>query len=238
MEEISEAIGITLLLSLITIFLTYLIAIPLGILSAAKKDSAFDHGISAILFSFYSLPAFWTGTLLIIFLGGGDYLNWFPPYGLGNTEGLSFFEAAGIRIHHLILPIFCMVYPALAFLSRQARGGLTEIQNQDYMRTARAKGLSENKVIWFHGFRNALLPIITLFANVFPYAIAGSLIAEVVFSIPGMGKLSVDALFARNYPLVFSLVFIASFMTLTGYLISDILYALADPRIRFGKKAV
>jgi peptide/nickel transport system permease protein len=235
-KEISHAVGITLSLSLFAILLTYLIAIPLGIYSASKANSRTDHVISTLLFSMYSLPAFWIGTLLIIFLGGGDFLNWFPPFGLGNIEGLGFFDAIGVRIHHLVLPIVCLVYPTLAFLTRQARGSLVKVLKQDYIKTARAKGLPQKKVIWQHGFKNALLPVITLLANVFPYAIAGSVVVEIVFSIPGMGKLTVDAMFSRDYPIVYAIVMLSALMTMAGYLIADLLYAAIDPRIKFEKQ--
>ncbi len=231
--ELGTAIGTTLQLSLIAIVLAYLIAIPLGVFSAARRNSRWDKGIQTSLFVLYSLPAFWIGTLLIVFLGGGDFLNWFPPYGLGNTRGLSGWEAFWVRAHHLVLPIVCLVYPTLAFLSRQARGGMVQSLHEDYIRTARAKGLGESRVIWWHGFRNALLSIITLFANVFPYAIAGSVIVEVVFSIPGMGKMTLDALYARDYPIVYGVVIVTAVLTLIGYWVSDALYSLADPRIRF-----
>lgn len=237
MTEISAAIGHTLTLSLIAIVLAYLIAIPLGVFSASRKGSRWDKGIQSTLFLLYSLPVFWIGTLLIVFLGGGDFLEWFPPYGLGNTRGLSSWDAFWVRAHHMVLPIVCLVYPTLAFLSRQARGSMVQSLGEDYIRTARAKGLPEKAVVWRHGLRNALLPVITLFANVFPFAVAGSVIVEVVFSIPGMGKLTLDALYARDYPIVYGVVLLISGMTLLGYWISDALYAWADPRIIWKNRA-
>jgi peptide/nickel transport system permease protein len=235
-SEIGNSVGITLSFSLFAILLTYIIAVPLGIYSASKANTRIDHIISTLLFSMYSLPAFWIGTLLIIFLGGGDFLDWFPPFGLGNIEGLGFFEALGMRFHHLVLPLICLVYPTLAFLTRQARGSLTQVLQQDYIKTARAKGLPMKKVIWQHGFKNALLPIITLLANVFPYAIAGSVVVEIVFSIPGMGKLTVDAMFSRDYPIVYAIVMLSALMTMAGYLVADLLYASIDPRIQFNQQ--
>ena len=107
------------------------------------------------------------------------------------------------------------------------------VLSQDYIRTAQAKGLAPNKVVWKHGFRNALLPVLTLFANVLPYAIAGSVVVEVVFSIPGMGRLTLDAIFARNYPIVYTVVMLSALMTMLGYLLVDVLYAFVDPRIKF-----
>lgn len=236
-DEIWEAVGITMRLSLLAILITYLIAVPLGVWSAVRKNTTFDHTVTAILFSFYSLPAFWTGVLLIVWLGGGDFLSWFPPGGLGDLHDLpaeaSWWTRITFRLWHLVLPLIVLVYPTLAFLSRQARGGMLNVLNQDYIRTAWAKGLPRSRVVWKHGFRNALFPVLTLLAQVFPYAIAGSVIVEVVFSIPGMGRLTLDAIYARNYPVVYTIVMLSAIMTMFGYLVVDILYTAADPRISF-----
>lgn len=232
-DTIAHAAGTTLQLSILAIVLAYLLAIPLGVFSAARQGSRWDRIIQTALLLLYSLPVYWIGTLLIVFLGGGDFLAWFPPYGLGQVDGLQWWDALLTRLHHLVLPVFCLVYPTLAFLSRQARGGVVSSLHEDYIRTARAKGLPERLVIWRHGFRNALLPIITLLANVFPYALAGSVMVEVIFSIQGMGQLTLDALYTRDYPVVYGIVVISAVLTLTGYWISDALYAWADPRIRW-----
>jgi peptide/nickel transport system permease protein len=237
-NQLGEAIGITMQLTLIALLLAFLIAIPLGVFSAAHKDQPLDQGISTTLFLLHSLPAFWIGTLLIIFLGGGDFLHWFPPYGLGNIDGLTFWQALQVRISHLTMPIFCLVYPVLAYLSRQARGGVVNALHQPYITTARAKGLPRRSVVWKHGFRNAMLPVITLLGNMLPFAIGGSVIVEVVFSIPGMGKVSLDALYARDYPVVFGAVLVTAVFTMLGYLLADVFYAMADPRVNFRKRAL
>lgn len=230
-QEIATAVGYTLLLSLLAMLLAYGIAVPLGVLSAAKAGSRRDILVQNSLLLLYSLPVFWMGTLLIVALGGGDFLALFPPYGIGDTTGLTSWQAFWVRAHHLVLPLICLVYPTLAFLSRQARGGMVRSLQEDYIRTARAKGLPERQVLWRHGFRNAWLPLLTLLANVFPYAVAGSVVVEVVFSIPGMGKLTLDALTARDYPIVYGVVLLTAAMTLVGYWVSDALYSWADPRI-------
>ncbi len=236
-SEIRDAVKWTLMLSLLAILITYLIAVPLGIYTAVHKGTWIDQAVNTFLFMLYSLPSFWVGIMLIVFFGGGDFFNWFPPYGVGEiTPGMSWLDIIGIRLQHMVMPLVCLTYPTFAFLSRQARGGILDVLSQDYIRTARAKGLSEGKVIWKHGFRNALLPVITLFANVFPYAITGSFIVETVFSIPGMGQLTLDALADRNYPVVYTIVTLAAAMTMIGYLVADILYALADPRISYQRK--
>lgn len=233
-----QAMKITLLISIISIILTYLTAIPLGAFSATNKHNAKDKMISTFLFVLFSIPNFWIATLLIIFLGGGDYLNWFPSYGLSDlSSSASALEKILNNIHHLILPLICWTYPAIAFLSFQMRGGMLNVLNQEYIKTARAKGLPESKVIWKHSFRNSLLPVITLFARVFPLAISGSVILENIFSIPGMGKLAFNALLARDYPIIFSTMMISAMLTVIGFLFSDILYAFVDPRIRYKKKS-
>ena len=232
-----EAVRWTVILSIISIILTYLIAIPLGIISSANKDSFKDQTISTSLFILYSLPSFWVATLLIMFFGGGDFFNIFPSFGVPQiSDSMTFFQKFTSYTWHLTLPIICYTYGGLAFISRQMRGAMINSLSQDYVRTARAKGLDEEKVLWKHAIKNSLLPIITLFANVFPLAISGAVVLEIIFSIPGMGKTAYEALVARNYPVVYTIVMFSAILTLVGYLVADILYAVVDPRIKFDKK--
>jgi len=236
-KVIWEAVRWTVLLSIISIILTYIIAIPLGIQSAANKDSTGDKTVSTLLFMLYSLPVFWVATLLIMFLGGGDFLGWFPAYGVGDvSDSDSFMSVAWTRFYHLVLPMVCYTYGGLAFLYRQMRGAMINTLSQDYIRTARAKGLDEKTVLWKHAFKNSLLPIITLFANVFPLVISGAIIIESKFSIPGMGKTAIEAISARNYPMIYTIVMFSAILTMIGYLVADILYAVVDPRISYNKK--
>jgi len=233
-----DALRWTLLISFISIFITYIIAIPVGVSSAVNKGTLKDQVVTTGLFILYSLPNFWIATILIMFLGGGDFLNWFPAFfDVGNwAEDATMVDKILDTAYQLVLPLVCWTYPTFAFISRQMRGGMLNVLNQDYIRTARSKGLAEGKVIWKHALRNSLLPIITLFANVFPLAIGGSVVLEFIFSIPGMGKLAFEAIFARNYPIVLSVVMFASILTMLGYLIADILYAVVDPRISYSSK--
>ncbi len=237
-KKIGDNIFWTMLISIISIILTYIIAVPLGVFSAIRKGTMADGITTTFLFILYSLPNFWIATLLIIFLCNPQYIQMFPAFGVGTeaAEGQSFFSALGIRIHHLILPLFCWTYGSLAFLSRQMRGGMLGVLRQDYIRTARAKGLPESKVIWKHAFRNSLLPVITIFANIFPLMISGSVVIEVIFTIPGMGKMLVDAMVAQDFPVVFTIVMMVATLTMIGYLIADILYAFVDPRITYSSK--
>lgn len=239
-SKVKEAIGWTLTLNMIALAISYLISIPLGVKTAVKKDSRFDRISTVILFILYSLPSFWIATMLINYFTTSEYgMNWFPTFGVsspGIGEDTPFFKFLGDRIHHLILPIFCMTYGSFAYLSRQMRGGVLGILRMDYVRTANAKGLSEDKVIWKHVFRNSLIPIITLFAYLFPAAISGALIIEIIFQIPGMGKLSYAAIVGRDYPIVFTVLMFSAILTMVGNLAADMLYALVDPRISFSKK--
>lgn len=233
-HKIKSNIAVTMTISLLSILLTYLIAIPLGIFSARNKGRLSDNVTTTILFVLYSLPNFWIATLLIIYLCSPENLNWFPPYGLGEfSEGMNFFQKLGVRAYHIVLPLFCWTYGSLAFLSRQMRGGMLNVLGQDFIRTARAKGLEENKVIYKHAFRNSLLPVITIFGNVFPAMISGSIIIEVIFSLPGMGRMLLNAIVFKDFPVVFTLVLLTAFLTMLGYLIADILYAVVDPRISY-----
>ena len=222
-----------MLISVISLIIVYLLSIPLGVFSARKKDTRADSIVTTILFILYSLPSFWIATLLIVFLCNPEYIEWFPPYGVGDVEGKGFFEGFKIRAYHLILPLFCWSYGSLAFLSRQMRGGMLSVLRQDYVRTARAKGVDERKVVWKHAIRNSLLPIITLFGNIFPLMISGSIVIEIIFSLPGMGQYLYQAIVFKNFPVVSTIVMMLGFLTMLGFLIVDILYAVVDPRIKF-----
>lgn len=236
-EVIYSKIGWSLFFSMLSVFLAYLVSIPIGLRAAASRGSRFDRFSSLFLFILYSMPSFWLATLLIMTFANTDVLSWLPVSGikpaLGYPDGASFWEMMKISVPYIILPLICYSYSSFAFLSRTMRVSMLDVVGQDYIRTARAKGLSENKVIWKHGFRNALLPIITVFANVFPAAIGGSVIIESIFSIPGMGSEAIYAIQLNNYPMIIAILTITGFLTLLGYLISDILYALVDPRISY-----
>ncbi|MBI3502212.1 MAG: ABC transporter permease [Bacteroidetes bacterium] len=236
-ESLWEALPRTLGISLTSILLAYLIAIPLGVHSAIKKGTRSEKTLTTTLFLLYSLPNFWIATLLVIFLCGGDFLSWFPAPGsppIAEDASIGYKLLEGT--YRLLLPLFCWTYGSLAFVSRQMRGGILQNITQDYIQTARAKGLDEKKVIWKHALKNSLLPVITLFGSIFPLAISGSFVIETIFNIPGMGKLSLDALYSRDYPIIFSVMMFTAMLTLLGNLVSDILYALVDPRISYTKK--
>lgn len=233
-EVILRAMRWTLLLNGLAILLAYGLSIPIGVYSAAYKDSWMDRWSGWLLFGLYSLPNFWAAMLLTIYLTTPEYgLDLFPTMGMGELPtGASWWDVLKIRLWHLTLPVWCLAYPALAFISRQMRAAMLTELDKDYIRTARAKGLSEQRVIWGHAFRNASFPLITLLASVLPAALAGSVIIEVIFNIPGIGRLTLDSINTQDWPIVFALLFLTALFTILGILISDLGYALADPRVR------
>lgn len=239
-SEIKDAIFWTFAMMMLSIFVAYLSAIPLGVFSAKNKGLRFDKITTVSLFVLYSLPSFWIATMLVVFFTTPEYGAWtniFPSIGLGDLPSdAPFWNRFWETASHLILPVFCISYNALAFISRQMRGGMVNVIQQDYIRTAKAKGLGEHQIIWKHAFRNSLFPIITLFASLFPAVLAGSVVIEVIFNIPGMGKLTLASILEQNYPVVFAILMLAALMTMIGMLVADILYAMADPRISFDKK--
>ena len=238
-NKIRDGLRWTLWLNIIAVLLSFGLSIPIGVWSAQRVDSRFDRSTSVLLFMLYSLPVFWIATLLQVFFTTPEYgMDWFPTAGLSELPPAApFWERLLDQTAHIFLPVVCLTYGSLAFISRQMRGGMLQVLDQDYIRTARAKGLPERRVIWRHAFRNALFPIITLIGSVFPSILAGSVVIEVIFGIPGMGKLTVDAIFARDWPVVFAVLMMASVLTVAGLLVSDMLYAWADPRVRFQKKS-
>lgn len=236
MVKIAEALPITLMFNLISLILVYVISIPIGVYSATHPASKRDRLITLFLFMLYSMPAFWVAMLLILFLGGGEYLNWFPIHGLqsSHAESLPLHLRLLDRVFHMALPLFCMTYGSLAFLSRYMRAGMLDVLRQDYIRTARAYGFPERTVVWKYAMRNSLIAIITLLGGLLPGLIGGSVIIESIFSIPGMGRLAFEAVLSRDYPLIMGNVTMASLLTLAGLLLSDILYVWVDPRIKLG----
>lgn len=233
-ERIFEALPITLQLNIISIFLVYVIAVPIGVFSATHQRTWRDTIITVILFILYSLPSFWVAMLLMYFLGGGEWWDVFPVYGISSTgaENWPWYQWLGDRLWHIAMPVFCMTYGGLAGLSRYARTGMLDTIRQDYIRTARAYGFAERIVVFKYAMRNSLIPIITLLGTLLPALLGGSIIIESIFSIPGMGKLGFEAVLNRDYSLLMGIFAISSLLTLLGLLLSDIAYAIVDPRIR------
>ena len=225
-------------MSIISIILAYLVSIPLGVWSAVKRGSLFDKGVSLFLFILFSLPVFWVGTLALILFTTDEYgMNWFDGVWTSSiSHDLTFWQMLKEKFSQLILPILCLSYPSLAYLTRQMRGGMLDVLDQLYIKTAYAKGLTKNKVIWKHAFRNALFPIITIFATVLPAAITGSVVLEIIYQIPGMGWQTIESIQDKDWPIVFGILLLGAILTMLGILIADILYAILDPRVSFNSK--
>lgn len=234
-DKIKRHFPVSFKMNFFSIMLTYLIAIPIGIYSSTHQYSLGDRISTVLLFILYSLPTFWVGTMMILLLTGPPYLDWFPSAHERsmNYESLTGWEQARDTFWHLTLPTICLTYSGVAYISRQMRAGMLETIRQDFIRTARAKGLSEPVVVFKHALRNSLIPIITLLANLLPIMIGGSVIIETIFSIDGLGKLSFEALLNRDYPLIMAIFTFSGFLTLLGILLSDMAYAFVDPRIRY-----
>ncbi|MCC6144851.1 MAG: ABC transporter permease [Candidatus Hydrogenedentes bacterium] len=236
MDKIADALPITIQFNVLSLLLIYIISIPIGVYSATHQRTWTDSSLTLVLFLLYSLPSFWVAMLLIMFLGGGDYLDWFPIYGL-NSVGAENYSASQWfidRIWHMALPLFCLTYGSLAALSRYMRTSMLDTVRQDYIRTARAYGFSERVVIWRYAMRNSLITIVTLLGGLLPTLVGGSVIIETIFAIPGMGRLGFEAIVSRDYPLIMGVLTMSALLTLVGLIISDILYALVDPRIKLG----
>jgi peptide/nickel transport system permease protein len=231
-EKIVERIPVTLSINVLSMFFIFLVAVPLGIYSAVRKDSWFDRISTVAVFTGFAVPTFWLALLLMMLFG--VRLGWLPISGLSSMEYDSFTFAGKIwdRVSHLILPVFVSAFGGLAGLSRYMRSNMLEVIRQDYIAAARAKGLPERTVVFRHAMRNALLPFITILGLSVPGLLGGSVIFESIFAIPGLGQLFYQGVLSRDYPLIMGSLVIGAFLTLIGNLLADVGYAYADPRIR------
>jgi peptide/nickel transport system permease protein len=218
----------TLILMLFSTILAVVISIPFGVLSATKQYSKLDYSVTITSFLGLATPNFWLGLMLIMLFS--VKLGWTPVGGVSTLNGdFSIID----RLHHLILPAIVLATADMAGLTRYTRSSMLEVINQDYIRTARSKGFRERTVIYKHGLRNGLIPIITIFGLMLPTFIGGSVIVETLFSWPGIGKLFIDATFERDYPVIMAITMFGAILTVLGNLIADILYAVLDPRIEY-----
>ncbi len=231
-DKILERLPITIFINVISLALILVVAIPIGVLAATYQNSIFDKITTVFVFVGFAVPHFWLALLLMILFG--VHLGWLPISGLKslNHEYLPFAAQIWDRLSHLILPVLISGFGGLAGLSRYMRSNMLEVIRQDYITTARSKGLSNETVIFKHALRNALLPVITILGLSIPGLIGGSVIFETIFAIPGMGQLFFGSVMARDYPTIMGILVIGAVLTLVGNLIADISYALADPRIR------
>lgn len=231
---IQEALPVTLMINILGLVITLLLAIPLGVIAARHYQSWQDRSITLFNFIGFSIPGFWLSLLLMYWLGVMN--NWLPISGLHslNYDTLDTWGKVKDSVSHLIMPVLIPSVTGLAGITLFVKNGMLDVLNQDFITTARAKGLNEHQVVYTHALRNALLPLITIIGLSIPGLIGGSVIAETIFAIPGMGKLFYDAVLMRDFPVVMGVLTIGSALTLLGNLIADVSYAWADPRVRRG----
>ncbi|HSJ26009.1 MAG TPA: ABC transporter permease [Longimicrobiales bacterium] len=238
-DIIMETLPNTLILTGTALVLVFIIGILIGVVQAVRQYSAFDSVSSVVSLFFYSMPSFWLALMLmLIFSLKAHQWGWpvaLPPTGISSVyyEFMGPGEKVMDRISHMVLPVATLTLALAAGVARYTRGQMLEVIRQDYIRTARAKGLPERTVIMKHALRNSMLPVITLLGLYLPFLFSGAVFVEVIFAWPGMGRVIVDAIFQRDYPLVMATSFVLAAMVVVGNLVADVLYAVADPRIRY-----
>jgi len=232
MQKIAERIPITLTIELFSIILILLIGIPIGVSSAVREGSRYDRFMTVFVFIGFAVPTFWLSLMLMDLVG----LRWaiLPISGIKSLEceKFGYIEKIFDISRHLILPVLVSAFGGLAGISRYMRSSMSNVLKQDYIRTARAKGLAEKEVLYKHALKNALLPVVTILGLSVPGLIGGSVIFESIFSIPGMGRLFYESVMARDYPVIMGILVIGAVLTLLGNLLADISYAAVDPRIQ------
>ncbi len=245
-DLIAAALPVTLLINLIAFPISYLIAVPTGVLASVRRGGWFDVLSGFLYLSLYSVPTVLAGVFAIGFLANRQYLGWFPVSGLheSGAEAFTFLphaDAAGTwhrgylvdTLWHVALPVLCLVYGSFAVLSKQTRASMLDNFNADYVRTAKAKGVPRKDVVLRHVFRNSLLPLITMFVGIFPAMLAGSVVIERIFTVPGMGSLILEAIDLRDREIILANTFMIACVNLLALLLADILYAAADPRVSY-----
>lgn len=244
-DLIGESLPITLLLEFTSLPLIYAIALGTGVRAARSRGELTDIGLGTFLIGLYSLPEIWIGVLMIGFLTNRQIIHLFPSNGLHDitADSMPFLPSTGAHGFergwlldagwHLVLPILCLSYSSFAFISRLTRGAMLESLGADFVRTARAKGLPERVVVYRHAFRNSLMPLITVASYVLPGILSGAVIIETIFGLPGMGRLSVDAALDTDRELMMALTLIFGLILMFSFLIADIAYAIADPRVSY-----
>jgi len=234
-DIIKSRFPISIFLGLTGFLLSYLICVPLGVWKAVRHGSVFDFASSVVIFVGYCVPGWALGTALLVLFGGGSFWNVFPLGGFrpDNWESLGFFQKVISQLYYMALPVFCYMIGEFARLTILTKNALLENLRQDYVRTAFAKGLGKRRVIFGHALRNSLIPIATGLGHQISLILAGSFLIEKAFNINGMGYLGYESLLKRDYPVALGILVISSLLMLVGNLLSDVLYAVVDPRIRF-----
>lgn len=245
LDLFAEALPVTLTLNLMTVPLIYGLVIPLGLYSARHRGKLLDLGVGVGTLALWSLPTIMVGVMLVGFLANRDHWYWFPTGGISSPDAthmtfLPSFPAGGFergwlldRLWHLVLPVTCLLYGSFAVLTKLMRASVLENMSADFVRTARAKGLDDRNVLWRHVFRTSLLPLITVLAGVLPSLLGGSVVIESIFSLPGMGKLAIEAAFSRDRELILASALVSGLLGLICILIADLMYTVADPRVSY-----
>jgi peptide/nickel transport system permease protein len=227
-------------LALVSLTLAFLLSIPLGLYAGSYPNSWFDKLSSGTVFGMYAMPSFFVATLLLVFFANPDFNDWLPASGIKDPELFNPEWSLAKRMTHyfpyVILPIISLTYASFAFISRQVRSSTIEAYKSEYVRTAKAKGLSERRVLFNHILPNCLFPLITLFGQLLPMLLGGSIIIEGIFSIPGMGMEIYESVVNQDYPMIVAIFTLMGLLTMVGYLVSDVLYAFADPRVSYNSK--
>jgi microcin C transport system permease protein len=234
-DVIKARFPISIFLGMTGFLLSYLVCVPLGVMKAVRHGSRFDVISSVIVFLGYAVPGWALGTALLVLFGGGSFWSVFPLGGFrpDNWDSLSFGWKIVEQMHYMFLPVVCYMVGSFATETILMKNSLMENLGQDYVRTAFAKGLSERRVIFVHALRNSLIPIVTGLGHVISLVLAGSFLIERVFNIDGMGYLGYNAILQRDYPVALGILVVGSLLMLIGNILSDIIYAVVDPRIRF-----
>lgn len=237
-DKIADALPWSLFMGFFSSIASFLVAIPIGVWSVRNRNKWQDRAMTIGIFLLHSVPSFVAAMFLMTFLCNPEYLYIFPTTGVSSDSAStwSYFDRLKDYAWHLTLPTLTFTYGSIAMLSRQMRVGMLETINMDFIRTARAKGLSETTVYWKHAMRNSVMPLLTSFSNFLPHLIGGAVIIETIFSVPGMGRLMIRAVYAYDYPVLLAVFTLAAIATLVGILLTDIFYTLVDPRISFTKK--
>ena len=238
-ERVFAALPNTLILASAALSISFVLGTLIGVLQAARQNTLVDGFLSGVTLFFYSMPSFWLAMMLVLVfsVGAGAFWDWpvsFPVSGMTDlgADLPNFWDRVGDRVHHLVLPTAALSLILTGGIARYARTSMLEVIRQDYVRTARAKGLPESRVILKHALRNGLIPVVTLFGVYFPFLLSGTVLIEQVFAWPGMGRLLVESVLARDLPVVMAATFIFGAMVVVGNLLADVLYGVVDPRIR------
>lgn len=235
--KIGRALSWTLLINIFALPIAYLLAVFIGVRMAVHKGSKFDRRANTFLFGLYAMPSFWVALVLLVVFSNPDWgMNFISITGMMDLDKNSSWATwLSVSFRQMIIPILCLIYPAMTVLTRQMRSAMILALNQDFVRTARAKGVSEKEVIWNHAFPNAAFPLITSFGSLLPEMVAGSILLESIFNVPGMGRLLIYAMGSQDWPVVFGIMLLGTLLSIVGLLLVDLAYAWLDPRVRFDR---